>query len=199
MLKKYMLAGLAALAPLLISILLINWVIGLSQKFSAWLPEPYRLQTLLGINLPGFDFIMAILFIILFGAATVHIIGNNLMKWFDALMEHIPVVGSIQKGTRQLFAAISGDGPHAFKQVVMVEFPQPNQWVIGFISGEGPLPGTTADKSYTSVFIPSSPLPTTGWLVYVQKEQIQLLDLTVDQGMKIVLSGGVLPPTKKRG
>ncbi|MDX8382263.1 MAG: DUF502 domain-containing protein [Ghiorsea sp.] len=112
-------------------------------------------------------------------------------------MEHIPVVGSIQKGTRQLFAAISGDGPHAFKQVVMVEFRQPNKWMIGFISGEGSLPGAIADKPYTSVFIPSSPLPTTGWLVYIQKEQIQLLDLTVDQGMKIVLSGGVLPPTKK--
>ncbi|MDX8382264.1 MAG: hypothetical protein R8M14_09170 [Ghiorsea sp.] len=83
MLKKYMLAGLAALAPLLISIFLINWLIGLSEKFSAWLPEPYRLQNLLCINLPGFDFIMAIMFMILFGAATVHIIGNNLMKWFD--------------------------------------------------------------------------------------------------------------------
>ena len=174
-LKKYMIAGVVALAPLLITVLLINWLIDLSARFSAWIPEPYRLQTLLGINLPGLDIVFAFLFIILFGAATVHFIGNNLMKWFDMLMEQIPFVRGIQKGTRQLFGAIFGEGPGAFKKVVMVEFPQPNQWVIGFISGEGPLPGTDTDKenSFIAVFIPSTPLPTTGWLVYVEPTHIK--------------------------
>ena len=199
-LKQYMIAGVVALAPLLITVLLINWLIDLSARFSAWIPEPYRLQTLLGINLPGFDIVFAFLFIILFGAATVHFIGNNLMKWFDLLMEQIPFVRGIQKGTRQLFGAIFGEGPGAFKKVVLVEFPQPGQWVIGFISGEGSLPGTDSDTegNFISVFIPSTPLPTTGWLVYVEPKHIKHLDLTVDQGMKIVLSGGVLPAHKSK-
>ncbi len=197
-LKKYMVAGLVALAPLLITVLLVNWLIDLSAQFSAWLPEAYRLQTLLGITIPGFDIVLAFIFIILFGAAVVHFIGNNLMKWFDTLMEQIPFVRGIQKGTRQLFNAIFGEGPGGFKKVVMVEFPQPGQWMIGFISGEGPLPGSASNKTYLSVFIPSTPLPTTGWLVYVQEDKLQHLDLTVDQGMKIVLSGGVLPAGKSK-
>lgn len=192
-LKKYLIAGLVALAPLLITVLLIHWLIDLSAQFSAWLPEGYRLQTLLGITLPGFDIVLAFVFVILFGAAVVHFIGNNVMKWFDMLMEQIPFVRGIQKGTRQLFSALFSEGPGGFKQVVMVEFPQARQWMIGFISGEGSLPGSTSDKRYFSVFIPSTPLPTTGWLVYVEEDKLQHLDLTVDQGMKIVLSGGVLP------
>ena len=195
-LKKYMIAGVAALAPLLITALLINWLIDLSASFSAAIPEPYRLQTLLGINFPGLDILLAILFIILFGAATVHFIGNNLMKWFDMLMEQIPVVRSIQKGTRQLFGAIFGEGTGAFKKVVLVEFPQPQQWVIGFVTSDGQLPGSSSTTHYTSVFIPSTPLPTTGWLLFVEDEKLQHLDLTVDQGMKIVLSGGMLTANK---
>jgi len=197
-LKKYLIAGVVALAPLLITAIIINWLIATSSHLSELIPVPYRLETLLGIDIPGIDILLAVAFIILFGAATVHIIGNNLMRWVDRFMERIPVVRSIHKATRQLFAAIFGEGTGAFKKVVLVEYPQPNQWAIGFITGEGPLPGQHADTAYFSVFIPSTPLPTTGWLLFVAEDKLKFLDLTVEQGMKLVLSGGVLSTSDKR-
>jgi len=201
--KKYLVAGVVALAPLLITAIIINWLVKTAAHFSELIPAPYRLETLIGLHLPGIEILFAVAFIILFGATTVHIIGSNLMHWLDLFMERIPVVRSIHKATRQLFSAIFGEGTGAFQKVVMVEYPQPNQWVIGFITGEGPLPGHHSDTPYFSVFIPSTPLPTTGWLLFVAEDKLHFLDLTVDQGMKLVLSGGVLsspnnPPSLKQ-
>lgn len=196
-LKKYLVAGVVALAPLLVTVMLIRWLIGLSVNFSNMLPEAYRPETLLGIDFPGLDVLLAIAFIILIGAITTHFIGSSIIHWVDRIMERIPLIRTIHKATRQLLGAIFGDSSKAFQKVVMVQFPQPGQWVIGFVTGHGPLPGQENSTDHVSVFVPSTPLPTTGWLLFVEESTLRYLDISVEQGMKLVLSGGVLPPESK--
>lgn len=196
-LKKYLVAGVVALAPLLVTVMLIRWLIGLSVNFSNLLPEAYRPETLLGINFPGLDVLLAVAFIILIGAITTHFIGSSIIHWVDRVMERIPLIRTIHKATRQLLGAIFGDSSKAFQKVVMVQFPQPGQWVIGFVTGHGPLPGQENSTDHVSVFVPSTPLPTTGWLLFVEESTLRYLDISVEQGMKLVLSGGVLPPESK--
>ncbi len=198
-LRKYFLAGVVALAPLLVTVALINWLLDISDKGIELLPHAYRPEVLLGVNIPGMGVLLALLFILLVGALTTHFIGSRIMHMIDLVMERIPLVRTIHKATRQLLAAIFSDNSAAFQKVVMVQFPQQGRWVIGFVTGEGSMPGRDGDtERMVSVFIPSTPLPTTGWLLFVDESEITHLDMSVEDGMKLVLSGGALTPEQAR-
>lgn len=191
-LKRYFLAGVVALAPILITVLLVNWLIGLSVRFSIYIQETYQIRELIGVQFPGMDILLALLFILLIGAITTQVIGGQIMHMLNHFMERIPIIRTTHKATRQLLGAMVGDSSKSFKKVVWIEFPQPGQWVVGFVTAEGSLPGCVEEEALVAVFIPSTPLPTTGWLLYVEPSKLRYPDLTIDQGMKLVLSGGVL-------
>jgi uncharacterized membrane protein len=196
-LRKYLLAGVVALAPLLVTVALINWLIEISDKAVLLLPDEYRPEMLLGIDLPGMGILLALLFIIVIGAVTTHFVGSQLMRLINRFMERIPLIRAVYKATRQLFEAMFSDHSKAFREVVMVQYPQPGSWVIGFVTGEDALPADSDGKPSYSVFVPSTPLPTTGWLLFVEKSEVKHLDISVEEGMKLVLSGGALPPDDK--
>jgi uncharacterized membrane protein len=193
-LRKYLLAGVVALAPLLVTVALINWLIEISDTAILLLPDEYRPAVLLGIDLPGIGIVLALLFIVVIGAVTTHFIGSHLMRLINRIMEHIPLVRTVYKATRQLLEAMFSDQSKAFSSVVMVQFPQQGSWVIGFVTGEDALPVEGNDNPHYSIFIPSTPLPTTGWLLFVEESKVRHLDISVEEGMKLVLSGGALPP-----
>ncbi|GAV20095.1 hypothetical protein MMIC_P1057 [Mariprofundus micogutta] len=192
-LRKYLLAGIVALTPILVTVALIDWLIGISDQAVALLPKQYQPEVLLGINVPGLGIILALLAIIVIGAVTTHFIGNWVIRLIDRIMGRIPLVRTVYNATRQLLESIFSDHAAAFRDVVMVPFPNPESMVIGFVTGEGPMPVQGDDESRLSVFIPSTPIPTTGWLLFVKASDVQFLDMSVEEGMKLVLSGGMLP------
>jgi len=193
-LRKYLLAGVVSLAPLLVTVALINWLIEISDKAVLLLPVEYRPAVLLGIDLPGIGILLALLFIIAIGAVTTHFVGSHFMRLINRFMERIPLVRRVYKATRQLFEAMFSDHSKAFREVVMVQFPQPGSWMIGFVTGEDVLQAASDGKPRYSIFIPSTPLPTTGWLLFVDESEVRRLDISVEEGMKLVLSAGTLPP-----
>ncbi|MBF0281966.1 MAG: DUF502 domain-containing protein [Zetaproteobacteria bacterium] len=197
-LRKYFIAGIVALAPLLVTILLVNWLIGFALRISKYIHETYQFDVLIGFSFPGMDILFALGFIVLTGAITTRVVGGRAMKWVHDLMERIPLVRTTHKATRQLLGSVFGDSSKSFRQVVWLEFPQPGQWVLGFVTGDGALPGCSTDESLVAVFVPSTPLPTTGWLLYVDPGKLRYPELTVEQGMKLVLSGGVLASELKK-
>ena len=192
-LRKYLLAGIVALAPLLVTVALINWLIELSDTAVAMLPEAYRPETLLGMDVPGLGILLAVLFIIIIGMVTTHFVGNQLMRLVNRIMERIPLVRTIYKATRQLFAATLSDSSKAFESVVMVPFPDRATMVVGFVTGEMTVAMHGSEQARISVFVPSTPVPTTGWLLFVEASEVVRLDMSVEEGMKLVLSGGTLP------
>lgn len=192
-LRKYLLAGIVALAPILVTVALINWLIELSDQALGLLPEQYQPEMLIGINIPGLGIILALVVIIVVGALTTHFIGYHLMRLIDRVMGRIPLVRSVYKGTRQLLDSIFSDQSQAFQEVVMVPFPNSESMVIGFVTAEAPVRLIGDSEKRVSVFIPSTPIPTTGWLLFVEDSKLHRLDMSVEEGMRLVLSGGMLP------
>lgn len=192
-LRKYLLAGVVALAPFLVTVALINWLIELSDKAVAMLPPEYRPEVLFGIDIPGLGIILALLLIIVIGMLTTHFIGKHLMRLIDRIMGRIPLVRTIYKATRQLLEATLSDSSKAFEKVVMIPFPDRSTMVVGFVTGEMAVSMHGSDETRVSVFVPSTPVPTTGWLLFVEASEIVPLDMSVEEGMKLVLSGGTLP------
>ncbi len=193
-LRRYLMAGVVALAPLLVTVLVIDWLVGLSDRAVALLPPEYRPEALLGFSVPGMGVVVALAIVLIVGALTTHFLGSRLMHALDALLERIPLIRTVHKATRQLLAAIFSESSRAFQEVVLVQFPNRGRWVLGFVTGEGQLPESRGGDGYVSVFIPSTPIPTTGWLMFVDASELVHLDMSVDDAMKLLLSGGVIPP-----
>jgi len=200
-LRRYLLAGIVAMLPLLVVAALIDWLLGISDQAIAMLPPAYQPATLFGMDIPGLGILLALLTILLVGALTTHFVGRHMMRLIDKIMGHIPLVRTVYKATRQLLEAIFGDSSKAFSEVVMVPFPTADSMVIGFVTGRAPLPvaadSPVAKELRVSVFVPSTPIPTTGWLLFVEPSQLVYLDMSVEDGMKLLLSGGAIQSPEK--
>jgi len=191
-LRKYLFAGVVTLVPLLVVVALINWLIEVSNKTMALLPLEFRPEELFGIEIPGMGIVLALLFIIIVGALATHFIGRHVMRLVDRVMDQIPLIRNVYNATRQFLDSIFGDGSKAFKDVVMVPFPHKGCMVMGFVTGDSPLTSAESQSTRLSVFVPSTPLPTTGWLLFVEKSELQYVDISVEEGMKLLLSGGAV-------
>lgn len=192
-LRKYLMAGVAVSAPILITVLVVNWLVDLSDRALNLLPPRFHAEALFGTHIPGLGVILALAALILIGALTTNFIGKRLMLWFDALLAQVPVVRSIYGAVKQLMEAVVGKGGKAFRQVVLVPFPQAGQWTIGFVTGETPLP-VPGNGPKVAVFVATTPNPTSGWLLFVDRKDLIELDMSVEEGMKVVVSGGMINP-----
>lgn len=197
-LRRYLLAGVVALAPMLVVVVLVRWLIGLSDRAILLLPEPYRPDVLLGMHLPGLGLLLAVVVILLVGALASHFVGDYLLRLIDRVMDRIPLVRSLYSAVKQLLEAMFSDSSRAFQEVVMVPFPGPGSRVVGFVTGSAPDSEGDGVRR-VSVFVPSTPVPTTGWLLFVDERELVHLDISVEEGMKLVLSGGALPLPGRSG
>ncbi|MDQ7010484.1 MAG: DUF502 domain-containing protein [Mariprofundaceae bacterium] len=194
-LRRYLITGLVVLVPIVITILLVSWLVDMSDRLLALLPRQYQPDALFGMHVPGLGIALALLVVIIIGMLATNFIGRHLLRWFDALLARVPVVRSIYGAVKQLMEAVLGKGGKAFRQVVLVSFPQPGQWTIGFVTGPAalPIPDGDADER-VAVFVPTTPNPTSGWLLFVRAADLVTLDMSVEEGMKVVVSGGMLTP-----
>jgi len=192
-LRRYLMAGLAVSLPILVTFVIVRWLIELSDKALSLLPPQFQPDTLFGTHIPGVGVVLALTVLVVIGALTTNMVGKHLMRWVDALLAKVPIVRSIYGAMRQLMDAVLGKGSKAFRQVVLVSFPQKGQWTIGFVTGESslPIPGETPK---VAVFVATTPNPTSGWLLFVSESELIPLDMSVEEGMKVVVSGGMLTP-----
>ncbi|MCF7821743.1 MAG: DUF502 domain-containing protein [Mariprofundaceae bacterium] len=192
-LRRNLIAGLAVSLPILVTFVIIRWLIELADSALALLPPQLQPDALFGSHIPGIGVVLALIVLILIGALTTNMVGNHLMRWVDTLLARVPVVRSIYGAMRQLMDAVLGKGGRAFRQVVLVSFPQDGQWTIGFVTGETSLP-VPGESPKVAVFVATTPNPTSGWLLFVSESELIPLDISVEEGMKVVVSGGMLGP-----
>ncbi|HXH64093.1 MAG TPA: DUF502 domain-containing protein [Mariprofundaceae bacterium] len=192
-------AGLVALAPLVITMMLISWLVDFANRALRWLPPQFRPDAWAGMHIPGLDVLIALVcvlaIVMLIGVLTTNFIGGHIMRWIDVLMDRIPIVRSIHSAVRQLMEAMLMGSGKAFREVVLVPFPMQGNWSIGFVTADARLPADGfAGRDMVSVFVPTTPIPTSGWLIYVSRADIRPLAMSVEEAMKLVLSGGVIAP-----
>jgi len=188
-LRRWFLAGILALTPLFVSVFVIEWLLGLGQKLIALLPPALRPESWLGAPMPLLGVAAVVLFVLLIGAITTHLLGARVMRMIDRVMENIPLVRTLHRATRQLLDAVLREDAEAFQQVVLAPFPSKDTRVIGFVTGRMRTP---EGEELVAVFVPSTPVPSTGWLLFVAPEEITPLSISIDDAMKLVLSGGAL-------
>jgi len=198
-LRTYFFAGLLVLIPLVVTIGILSWLFNLLDGFLG----PYIYEWL-GRPMPGLGLIATLGLIFLIGVVTTNIVGRRLMGAVDDALHRIPLVRGIYSMTKQMSDSIFQSRQVAFQQVVLVEYPRRGLYQIGFVTGmiEGPLQQELASRAgerMINVFIPASPNPMSGYLVILPEQDIQFLGMSVQDGLKLVISGGMAIPTAQRG
>ncbi len=177
-------AGLATLLPVYISIWLIIWLFNMVDNILKPLLEP-----IFGFAVPGLGFIIIISFIILLGFISTNFLGNKILGWWENVMHRIPLLGKVYGAVKRITDSIFSSNKSAFKKVALVEFPRPGIYSLGFITNEE---FPYIERDTYSIFIPTTPNPTSGWFVVLPREDVTILDISVDQGMEIIISAGMV-------
>lgn len=193
-LRRYFITGLVISAPVFITFYIVVWIIGLLDGFfRPFIPVAYRPETYLPIDIPGVGVIMALIVLTLIGWFAANFLGRGLVRISDRLIERLPVVGSIYKALRQIFKAAVKQDSSSFSQVALIEYPRRGLYCIAFVTN-------TADQvvrkgangiEMVSVFLPTTPNPTSGFLIFVPKDDLTILDMTVEEGARLVISAGL--------
>lgn len=195
MFKKYLLTGLLIWAPIGITLWVLNLVVGTMDQTLTLLPQAWQPDTLLGFHVPGLGVILTLLVILLTGALTANIIGRQLLKWGHKLVTRIPVVSSIYTSVKQVSDTLFSGTGQAFHKAVLIEYPRRDVWAIAFLTG---VPGGDAARhlqgDYVSVYVPTTPNPTSGFFLMLPRAEVIELEMSVDIALKYIVSMGVVTP-----
>lgn len=190
--KRYFLAGLILWAPLSITIWVITWIFGLLDSV---LPMALRSEALFGLHVPGFGVLVVVLVILITGFLAANLLGQKMVEFWEGLMSRIPLVRSIYSSVKQVSDTILSPNGQAFRQAVLVQYPRQGTWTIAFLTGT---PSAEVAQHLpvdcVSVYVPTTPNPTSGFFLMVPRSDIVELSIGVDAALKYVVSMGTVPP-----
>ncbi len=184
-------AGLLVTVPLVATFLALKFLLGAIDGIVGPLPE-----RLFGYDVPGFGLLVTALLVLIVGLLTANIAGRRIIAWVEGVVRGIPLVSNIYGAAKEITQAVSHPNKLLFKEVVMVEYPRKGIYCYGFITSETTRgSGQDALRLY-NVFIPSVPVPTTGWLVAFPEDEVTRLNLSVERALKLIVSGGIVAPAQ---
>jgi uncharacterized membrane protein len=197
--KKYFITGLLIWIPLVITLWVLNLIVSTMDSTLLLLPESLQPATWLGVNIPGLGVVLTLLVLLLTGLFAANIIGQRLVNMGEGLLARIPVVKSIYNGVKQVSDTLFSSSGQAFRKALLVRFPHSDAWTIAFLTGtpSGEV-ASRLDGDYISVYVPTTPNPTSGYLLIVPRSQVIELDMNVEEALKYVISMGVAAPGPQR-
>jgi uncharacterized membrane protein len=197
--KKYFVTGLLIWIPIAITFWVLNLIVTTMDQTLLLLPEAIQPDTLIGWHLPGLGLLLSLLVLLLTGLAAANIIGQRLLHYSEALLARIPVVKSIYNSVKQVSDTLLSSTGQAFRKALLVEYPRKGCWTIAFQTGA---PGGDVVNhlrgDYVSVYVPTTPNPTSGFFLMLPRSEVIELDMSVDAALKYVVSMGVAPPALPR-
>jgi uncharacterized membrane protein len=197
--RRYLIAGVLVWMPILATIIVIRFLVGLMDETLTILPAAWQPEALLGFRIPGLGAILAFVVLLLTGMFGTNLLGKQLVGGWEGLMKRIPFVRTVYGGVKSFAETVFTDQGKSFKKVVVVQYPRVGIWSIGFVVAEqmGELSDRTG-SDLVGVFIPTTPNPTSGFIIFVPRNDVVELTMTIDQAMKMVLTLGVVVPDPKR-
>ncbi len=196
-LRRYFFTGLVITAPAAITIWATLWIVGsFDGLVKPWLPAVYNPDTYLPIKIPGFGLVFALVVITIVGALAANLVGRTLIGLWDKLLNRTPVVRSIYKGSKQIFETIFSEKGASFRDVCLVEWPRNGAWSIAFVSREvdGGAIGLENGRAMYAIYVSTTPNPTSGYVFFVDQKDVKILDMSVEDGLKLVISMGLVFP-----
>jgi uncharacterized membrane protein len=199
-LRAYFLAGILITAPISITFYLAWLFIAfVDRQVTPLIPEAYNPNTYLPFALPGLGLVVVIFFLTLVGALTAGFLGRFIVRTGERILARMPVIRSIYAAVKQIFETVLAQQSHAFREAVLVEYPRRGIWAIAFITGrtEGEVQSLT-EEEVINIFLPTTPNPTSGFLLFVPNKELVRLSMTVEEAIKMVISGGIVTPPDRR-
>ena len=195
-LRAYFLAGVIVTAPIGITALLIwQFITFLDSQVGSLIPDRYNPESYLPFSVPGLGLLITIAFLTLVGFLAAGLAGRTLVRIGERLLSRMPVVRSVYSTLKQIFVTVLAQSSRSFREVVLVEYPRRGIGAIAFVTGsshdENP---SSAEDELVKVFLPTTPNPTSGFLLFVPRKDLVHLDMTVEEGIKLVISGGIVGP-----
>ena len=195
--RNYFLTGLVVAGPVAVTAWLIWWfVTWVDNLVRPVIPQGYRPETYLPINVPGFGLIIVFVVLTLLGFLTANLVGSRLIGFGESLLNRMPIVRPIYRTTKQIFETLFSSSESSFRHVGLVEFPAPGMWSLVFLTQppSAEIAGRLPQSEHVSAFLPCTPNPTTGFFFYVPRRDVIDLDITVEQAMTLLISAGIIQP-----
>ncbi len=195
-LRNYLIAGLLIWIPIMVTVWVIRFLAGILDQSLVLLPPSWRPEALVGQYVPGVGIILSFLVLLFTGVVVRNLFGGQIVEGFENLVRRIPVIGAVYGGAKTFSETVLTDKGKSFKQVVMVEFPRPGAWSIGFLMSEdiAEIRTRTGVGDLVNVFVPTTPNPTTGFLIAVDRREVHFMDMSVDDAFKMIFTLGVITP-----
>lgn len=196
-LRNYFLTGLIIVAPLAITAYLtwtfIGWV---DSWVKPYIPQSYNPDNYLPFAVPGFGLLTALFLITMIGFLTANLVGRSIIGFGESLLDRMPLVRSLYKGLKQIFQTVLAEQSGSFKQAALIEYPRRGLWSIVFIATDtkGEVKERLPETESMSVFLPTTPNPTSGFLLFVPRKDVIILDMSVEEAAKMVISAGLVSP-----
>lgn len=197
--RKYLIAGLLVWMPLGITFLVVRAIVGFLDKILLLLPQQYQPDNLLGVHVPGLGVVLAIILVLATGMIVANFLGKRIVAGWESLLARIPLVRTLYAGVKQIMEAVLATDAKSFSKVILIEYPRKGLWGLAFMTSDnlGEVQAK-AGSDLVSVFVPTTPNPTSGFVIMLAKEDVIELDMSVEDGLKMIISMGVVvPPWQK--
>jgi uncharacterized membrane protein len=197
-LRRYFIAGLLVWVPLVITVLVIKLLVDIMDRTLLLIPPAWRPDALLGFHLPGLGLVLTVVVLLFTGMVVANLLGRKLVEGWESLLSRIPLVRNVYSASKQVMETVFGSSSNAFRKVLLVEYPRKGLWTLAFLTGSGV--GEVQDrteKEVVTVFVPTTPNPTSGFVILVPREDIIELDMSVEDGLKMIMSLGVISPRSR--
>ncbi len=194
-LRRYFMAGLLVWLPVGATILVFTLLLRLTNGLLVLLPPTWRPEAVLGFGIPGLGAILAFLLLIITGMLAANLPGRRLVKFYESLMERIPVVRTVYSAVKNFAEIVLSDSTASFNKVLLIEYPRKNLYSLAFQTSEDP--GEIRDvtgEPIVAVFLPTTPNPTSGFMLFVPTRSVTELEMPVEEALKMIISLGVVVP-----
>ena len=193
--RRYFITGLLIWIPLGITFLVLNWLVGTMDQTLELLPRHMQTESWLGFHIPGLGVVVTVMVVFLTGLFAANIIGQRLVRFWEGVLARIPFVKSIYYGVKQVSDTLFSSNGEAFRKALLVQYPRQGSWTIAFLTGQ---PGGDVANhltgDYVSVYVPTTPNPTSGFFLMMPRAEVIELDMSIDDALKYVVSMGVVAP-----
>ncbi len=199
-LRKYLITGLLVWLPIVVTVLLFRFLITLMDQTLILLPSSIRPESLIGFTLPGLGLILTVLVLLVTGIFAANIVGRSMVNFGEKIFKRIPVVRSVYAAAKNFVEIVFSDTGQSFKKVLLIQYPRKGLYSLAFQTSTSL--GEVQKKTGSDVvctFVPTTPNPTSGFIIIVPKEDVIELDMEVDEAFKMIVSLGVVVPTWKKG
>jgi len=194
-LRRYLVAGLLIWAPLAVTFVLLRFAVNVMDKTLAIIPQQYRPDELLGFHIPGLGVILTFVVLFITGMLAANFVGRYVVGGWESLLDRIPIVRTIYGGAKNFAEIVFSDSNDSFKQVLLIEYPRKGLYSLAFQTSSelGEVQGRTG-ADVVCCFVPTTPNPTSGFVIMVPRKEIMVLDMDVDEALKMIISLGVVVP-----